>query len=107
MAQNNGKDPVTTKLRITGIKEPVVWIKDDKDNKPVAWMAGVGIEGLIPDLFKGYKYRYTRELISPDGEIVNTGILSQAPRASRDINYCSHWRKRTFFWDLYRKDMGR
>jgi hypothetical protein len=78
MAQSNGKDPIT-KLRITGIKEPVVWIKDDRDNKPIGWMAGVGIEGLIPDLVKGYKFRYTRELISPNGEIVNTGILSQAP----------------------------
>jgi hypothetical protein len=79
MAQSNGKDPITTKLRITGIKEPVIWIKDDRDNKPVGWIAGVGIEGLIPDLVKGYKFRYTRELISPNGEIVNTGILSQAP----------------------------
>src|SRR5215212_6798573 len=68
------------KLRIIGLKEPVVWIKDDKDNdKPIAWMAGVGVVGLIPDPFKGYKFRYTRELISPDGQIVNTGILSQAP----------------------------
>jgi hypothetical protein len=79
MAQSNVKDPITTKLRITGIKEPVVWIKDDRDKKPVGWMAGVGIEGLIPDLVKGYKFRYTRELISPNGEIVNTGMLSQAP----------------------------
>lgn len=27
MAQSNGKDPITTKLRITGIKEPVVGSK--------------------------------------------------------------------------------
>lgn len=53
--------------------------KDEKDYKPVGWMAGIGIEGLVPDLFRGYKYNYTRELISPDGHIVNTGILSQAP----------------------------
>ena len=68
------------KLRITGLKEPVVWIKDTKDNdKPIAWMAGVGVAGLIPDPFKGYKFRYIRELVSPEGQIVNTGILSQAP----------------------------
>jgi hypothetical protein len=73
------EDVKPTNLRITGIKEPIVWIKDDRDNKPVGWTAGVGIEGLIPDLFKGYRYRYTRELISPEGKIVNTGILSQAP----------------------------
>jgi hypothetical protein len=79
MAQTNMEDVKQTKLRITGIKEPIVWIKDDRDNKPVGWTAGVGIEGLIPDLFKGYKYRYTRELIFPEGKIVNTGILSQAP----------------------------
>lgn len=35
------------KLRITGLKEPVVWIKDDNDNdKPIGWMAGVGVAGL-------------------------------------------------------------
>ena len=78
MAQNNGPDTSRTKLRITGIKEPIVWIKDEKD-EPVGWSAGIGIEGLIPDLFRGYKYNYTRELISPDGHIVDTGILSQAP----------------------------
>jgi hypothetical protein len=79
MARISGKDPITTKLRITGIKEPVVWIKDDKNNEPVGWMTGVSIEGLIPDLVKGYKYRYTRELISANGEVVNSGTLSQAP----------------------------
>jgi hypothetical protein len=79
MAQNNGLNTRSSKLRITGLKEPIVWINDEKDNKPVGWMAGVGIEGLIPDLFRGYKFNYTRELISPDGHIVNTGILSQAP----------------------------
>jgi hypothetical protein len=65
-------------IKITGIKEPIVPIIDE-DNMPVGWSAGIGIEGLVPDLFRGYKYTYTRELISPDGRIVNTGILSQAP----------------------------
>jgi hypothetical protein len=69
----------TNKLTITDLKEPVVWIKDDKDNKPIGWKAGVGIAGLIPDPFKGYKFRYTIELISPNGQIVNTSTLSQAP----------------------------
>jgi hypothetical protein len=72
-------DDTTNKLRITGLKEPVVWIKDEKGNKPIAWMAGVGIEGLIPDPFKGYKFKYTIELVSHDGQILNTGILSQTP----------------------------
>jgi hypothetical protein len=66
-------------LRITGIKEPVIWITDEKDNTPIAWMAGIGIEGLVPDEFRGYKFRYTRELISPNGQIVDSAILSQAP----------------------------
>jgi hypothetical protein len=79
MTQEDGTDLRPTKLKIAGLKEPIVWIKDEKDNEPVGWMAGIGIEGLIPDLFKGYKHKYTRELISPDGQIVNTGILSQAP----------------------------
>jgi hypothetical protein len=79
MAQSDRKDPPDARLRITGIKEPIKWVKDDKDNKPVGWMAGVGIEGLIPDLVKSYKYKYTRELISPDGQTVDTGVLSQAP----------------------------
>lgn len=70
---------VSTMLRITGIKESVVWNIDNKDDKPVSWSAGIGVEGLVPDLVKGYKYKYTRELISPDGKIVDTGILSQAP----------------------------
>jgi hypothetical protein len=35
MARSSGKDPITTKLRITGIEEPVVWIKDDKNNELV------------------------------------------------------------------------
>jgi hypothetical protein len=79
MAQIHGKDDKPTKLRITRIKEPIVWLTDDKASKPVGWRAGVGIAGLIPDLFKGYKHKYTRELISPYGKIVNTGVLSQAP----------------------------
>ena len=33
-------------LRITGIKESIASIIDDKDKKPVGWMAGVGVEGL-------------------------------------------------------------
>jgi hypothetical protein len=69
-----------TRLRITGIKETIVWIKDGQNIEPIGWMAGVSIEGLVPDLFKkGYRYKYTRELIAPNGEIVNTGVLSQAP----------------------------
>ena len=56
-----------------------MWIKDEKDNRPIAWKAGIGIEGLVSDAFKGYRFRYTRELISPDGQIVNSANLSQAP----------------------------
>jgi hypothetical protein len=67
------------RLTIAGLKEGVVWIKDDQNDKPIGWMAGIGIAGLIPDPFKGYKFRYTVELISTDGQIVSTGILSQAP----------------------------
>jgi hypothetical protein len=33
-----------TRLRITGIKEPIVWIKDEQNNEPKGWMAGVSIE---------------------------------------------------------------
>lgn len=66
-------------FKLTGLKEPVVWIKNENDNTPIGWTAGVGIEGLIPDLFKGFKYKYLIELISPDGQIAHPGVLSQAP----------------------------
>jgi hypothetical protein len=65
MAPNNGKDIVPFTLAITGIKELVVWIADDVDKRPMGWMAGVSIAELIPDPFKGFKYRYTKELIAP------------------------------------------
>jgi hypothetical protein len=52
MTQEDGTVLRPTKIKIAGLKEPIVWIKDEKDNEPVGWMAGIGIEGLIPDLFK-------------------------------------------------------
>jgi hypothetical protein len=57
MAPNNGKDIVPLTLAVTGIKELVVWIEDDVDKRPTAWMAGVSIVVLLPDPFKGCKYK--------------------------------------------------
>jgi hypothetical protein len=65
-------------LRITGIMEPIRCIEADDGSR--GWMAGVGIAGLIPAWKPGgYITTYTLELISPKGEVVNDGILSQSP----------------------------
>lgn len=71
-----------SKLRITGITEDITWYKPDDGSEP-SWSAAVGIEGLIPALAPGgYARKYIRELISKDGKVVNTGMLSQDPESN-------------------------
>lgn len=69
--------PAQQKLKIAKVKVPVDWILDSNKN-PIGWTVQVDIVGLIPDLYKGYKYEYTLELISPEARIVSMGKLSQA-----------------------------
>lgn len=71
-----------SKLRITGITEDITWYKPDDGSDP-SWSAAVGIEGLKPALAPGgYAHKYIRELISPEGKVVNTGMLSQDPESN-------------------------
>ena len=68
-----------SKLKLTGLSEPVTWYKHDDGSEP-SWSAAIGIEGLIPSSMPGgYAYQYVLELISSKGNVVNHGFLSQIP----------------------------